>query len=308
MEIGSATVRDGSQGRPISALQFQPQATFEAPSSRSTGHLMSEVGPQLDKLGCDPELQEQYYTTIAMLAQLDPEAAQTFVKSVGLQLDMRMEIESAGGKVEIDFSLQFEEVRMARRQGADSVRKQMDRMDVHIRSLVEQWEIVKGNGPADDPLTLDLNGDGQLSFGARRDFDINGDGRAENVAWVSGGDALVALDRNGNGEIDDGRELFGDQHGADNGFDELAKYDDNGDGAIDASDEVYDELVLLGDFDGDGDSDDRRKLADMGVSRIDLGYRNTKQWLRPDVLLTQAGSFVRDGATHLAGSLVLKYA
>jgi len=273
-------------------------------------HLLPEVGDQLDKLGCDPRLQEQYYATIAMLGQLDPEAAEMFVKSVGVQLNLRIEIESAGGKVKIDLSMQFDEVQAASRRGQQDVRSQMDRMDVEIRALAERWTKVKGNGTADDPLTLDLNGDGQLNLDNRRSFDVNGDGRKEDVAFVSGGDGFLALDRNGNGAIDDGNELFGDQHGADNGFDELAKYDNNGDSVINEKDAVYGDLVVIGDFDGDGDAHDTKSLADAGVEQIDLGYRRTDEWLRTDVVMKQAGSFLRKGAVQpqLAGSLILKYA
>ena len=60
-------------------------------------------------------------------------------------------------------------------------------------------------------------------------LDLDADGRMDSISVPTGDDALLALDRNGNGRIDDGRELFGDQHGAANGFAELARFDDNGD-------------------------------------------------------------------------------
>ncbi len=88
-----------------------------------------------------------------------------------------------------------------------------------------------------DPLVLDLAGNGFSTRGlddAVR-FDLDADGRTDRISAPSGDDALLALDRNNNGRIDDGRELFGDQNGAANGFAELGKYDDNGDGRIDAA-------------------------------------------------------------------------
>jgi hypothetical protein len=117
-----------------------------------------------------------------------------------------------------------------------------------------------------DPLILDLDGNGidvtDIANGAK--FDIDGDGTEDQTAWVSGGDALLALDRNSDGEINDGTELFGDQNGAKDGFAELAKYDDNQDGVIDESDAVFSSLVLLR---ADGSQTD---LASEGIKSISL--------------------------------------
>ncbi|MDD3378298.1 MAG: hypothetical protein PHF08_12700, partial [Candidatus Riflebacteria bacterium] len=67
-----------------------------------------------------------------------------------------------------------------------------------------------------DPLVLDLSGEGiKLSkAGEGAYFDITGDGKKENVAWVRENTAFLTYDRNGNGVIDDGTEFFGDQNGA----------------------------------------------------------------------------------------------
>ena len=117
-----------------------------------------------------------------------------------------------------------------------------------------------------DPLILDLDGNG-IDITHLKDgqlFDIDGDGTLDQTAWIKGADALLALDRNGDGEINDGRELFGDQHGAKDGFAELSKFDDNLDGLIDQQDGVFSSLVLLR---ADGS---QQGLADAGIKSISL--------------------------------------
>ena len=81
-----------------------------------------------------------------------------------------------------------------------------------------------------DPLVLDLDGNGiQLTeAGKGAIFDVTADGKLDNTAWVKGNTALLTYDRNGNGVVDNGSELFGDQNGAADGFEELGKYDTNG--------------------------------------------------------------------------------
>ncbi len=91
-----------------------------------------------------------------------------------------------------------------------------------------------------DPLILDLDGDGIETINLRSGafFDHDGDGFAEQTGWVAPDDGVLALDRNGDGIISDGRELFGDQtiltNGtrAANGFEALAELDTNRDGKM----------------------------------------------------------------------------
>jgi hypothetical protein len=89
-------------------------------------------------------------------------------------------------------------------------------------------------------------------------------GISDKTAWVSGGDAVLALDRNGNGRIDDGRELFGEQNGAADGFAELGRFDQDGNGTIDANDAVFNSLILLH---ADGGM---TRLRDEGITGIRL--------------------------------------
>lgn len=144
------------------------------------------------------------------------------------------------------------------------------RVRVELRAKVQP--------PASDPLIVDLDGDGiyrttGVAGGVR--FDVDADGAAEQTSWIGRGDAFLVWDRNGNGRIDDGRELFGDQHGAADGIAELARHDANGDGVIDASDPVWQHLALWADVNGDGDSTGELvSLADAGFTSIDLRRRD----------------------------------
>ncbi|MFH0824623.1 MAG: calcium-binding protein [Pseudomonadota bacterium] len=104
-----------------------------------------------------------------------------------------------------------------------------------------------------DPLVLDLDGNGfqTIAVNNGRYFDFNSDGCTENTGWVGGQDGLLALDRNGDGQINNGAELFGSEtvlrrgEKATNGFAALAEFDANRDGIIDASDPVFSQLRVI---------------------------------------------------------------
>ena len=157
-----------------------------------------------------------------------------------------------------------------------------------------------------DPLVLDLAGNGFSTRGlddAVR-FDLDADGRTDRISAPSGDDALLALDRNDNGRIDDGRELFGDQNGAANGFAELGKYDDNGDGRIDLQDAVFERLRLLR-FDAEGHQHSQ-SLSQAGVAAIELGARDVKIALGAYDEIAQLGRFqFSDGRSGEAADLLL---
>lgn len=152
-----------------------------------------------------------------------------------------------------------------------------------------------------DPLILDLDGNGIDTTGLRKDalFDLDGDGTKDRSAWVAGKDALLALDRNGNGTIDDGHELFGDQNGAADGFGELAKYDDNNDGRIDRNDAVFSSLILLH---GDGSA---TTLADEGIQSLKLTAITPMDQNIVGGTLAATGEFEReDGSSGTVGDVL----
>lgn len=160
-----------------------------------------------------------------------------------------------------------------------------------------------------DPLVLDLTGEGinltKAGEGAR--FDVNADGRTDQTAWVRGNTAMLVYDKNGNGIIDDGSEMFGDQNGAANGFAELAKHDANSDGRIDRLDPVFKALKLYRDLNGDGKiaSNELATLPEMGIKALNLNFIRAAGKINGNDLVL-SGSFEReDGSTgHLADVLL----
>ncbi|UFP93987.1 hypothetical protein [Gloeobacter morelensis] len=138
------------------------------------------------------------------------------------------------------------------------------------------------------PILIDTKGDGFALTSADNGvlFDLQGRGGIAKNAWTETGsdDAFLVLDRDENGTIDDGRELFGN-HTAQpasvepNGFLALAEFDKpahggNGDGAISAADAVYYRLRLWLDADHDGVSQppELLTLQDKGIARLALEY------------------------------------
>ncbi|ASI67944.1 hypothetical protein BA022_04735 [Diaphorobacter nitroreducens] len=147
---------------------------------------------------------------------------------------------------------------------------------------------------ARDPLAIDLDGDGVETVGIVQGgnpvlFDHDADGTRTGTGWLQGDDAWLVLDRDGNGSIDSGRELFGvdtlisgtagtaSAVYARNGFEALRTLDANGDGVFNAADAAFTQVRLWRDLNQDGVSQagELSTLTSQNITGIGLTPSNT---------------------------------
>ncbi|QPK64518.1 calcium-binding protein [Methylomonas sp. LL1] len=167
-----------------------------------------------------------------------------------------------------------------------------------------------------DPLVFDLNGNGLETTGVNTTnpiyFDHDADGIKTATGWVGADDAFLVLDKNANGKIDNGRELFGDAFVKSNGqlaadgFDALRDLDANLDGKVDATDAQFANLRLWRDLNQDGVSqaDELFTLGSQNIAAINVGSSEHSQILANGNQLADLGSYVKtDGSSGTLGEV-----
>ena len=117
-----------------------------------------------------------------------------------------------------------------------------------------------------DPLVINFGGNVASLKDQRFFFDIDADGKKDEISQLAAGSGYLALDKNNDGIINDGRELFGPQSG--DGFGDLAQYDEDGNGWIDENDSVWNKLKIW--CRNEKGEDELYTLAQKGVGAICL--------------------------------------
>jgi hypothetical protein len=138
----------------------------------------------------------------------------------------------------------------------------MERNEIHVRA---------GDAKLVDPLVVNFGGSAAQLTRTHFEFDLDSDGSDDQVSFVTSGSGLLALDKNGDGAINNGSELFGPNSG--NGFSELAQHDSDGNGWIDEADPIFDRLRI---WTKDANGQDRLfALGEKGVGALYLGNVST---------------------------------
>ena len=176
-----------------------------------------------------------------------------------------------------------------------------------------------------DPIIIDLNKNKITSTKLNNTtyFDHDNNNFKEATSWIDKGDAFLALDKNSNGLIDNGNELFGNhtisntKYGEKeannkdtsiNGYEALKAYDLNGDNVIDSKDEIYDKLLLWKDSNQNAitDKGELIKLKDSGIVSIDLNYKNTNTDEKGNTIKQSSTVTFEDGSTTIANDVWFK--
>ena len=187
-----------------------------------------------------------------------------------------------------------------------------------MKSYVDMQKAQAEQNRRIDPLVFDLGGDGITTVSLEESnafFDLDNNGFAEKTSWVGAKEGLLAYDKNGDGIINGGNELFGDRtlmkDGktlASSGFTALAEYDNNKDGKIDSNDAIYTLLRIWQDSDGDGiaSASELKQLVDLGIVSIGLSYNNTGVTDGANNIQVRTGTFtLADGSSRTLGEYLL---
>ena len=139
-------------------------------------------------------------------------------------------------------------------------------------SITEETVSVRaGDARRVDPLVINFGGRAAELTSMKFVFDLDSDGDAEDISFAAPGSGFLAIDRNGDGKVNNGGELFGPSSG--NGFKELSAYDTDRNSWIDENDAVFNNLfVWTKDSSG---ADTLKTLKEQGVGAIYLGYAST---------------------------------
>ena len=128
-----------------------------------------------------------------------------------------------------------------------------------------------------DPLVINMDGNIPELDSLDFSFDIDMDGKSDQISMLKKGNGFLALDRDDNGAIDDGKELFGTQNG--NGFLDLKRYDSDKNNWIDENDDIFDKLRV---WNKSENEDSLVALGEVGIGAIYLGYAKGKFDMRDD--------------------------
>ena len=176
----------------------------------------------------------------------------------------------------------------------------IDLNNVNITNLTSLF----GAGNRIDPIVLDLGNAGisltPIEQGVQ--FDMDGDGIRDRMAWTAGEDGILAFDLDGSGTIQSGKEIVSPWFAGGNFADSLAALatlDGNRDGRIDAHDADFGNLLVWQDVNHDGvsDPDELYGLADRGITGIALDATPLDGYLDGQMLLAQGTFSKADGGT-----------
>ena len=185
-----------------------------------------------------------------------------------------IESQRAGYGIEYDYHESYQETESTKFSATGQINTadgQTIRFSVNLNMSRQYSEsldirIREGDAKLVDPLVLNFSGNAAELSQTKFSFDLNADGKNEDISLLKSHNAFLALDRNGDGKINNGSELFGALTG--DGFSELSQYDEDNNQFIDSNDAVYNKLQVWNKNESGEDS--LIALADLNIGAIYL--------------------------------------
>ena len=233
--IGMVEAMTGRKIRILSMKDLQPTNAASQEPLQDPKTAGEQAAQQPAGYGVEYERHETHY-----------EAEQTRFQAQGV-------VRTADGR-EISFELQL-----------SMSREHLEQSDISVR-------LGDAARQAKDPLVINFSGSAAQLTAAKFSFDLDANGSTEQISFVAPGSGFLALDKNQDGKINNGSELFGPASG--NGFSELATYDQDGNLWIDENDAVFSQLRVWS-KDAQG-NDQLATLKAAGVGALYLGNAATE--------------------------------
>ncbi|MCD6433542.1 MAG: hypothetical protein J7L21_05815 [Sulfurimonas sp.] len=255
MRVGNYSVAMNAQ---YFNLQMESTQTSVSSSEREFTNDASEV----TKIASDTSLQDDSYN------KLSTELAKSVLKNINAESHKLV-----GDRVEISHTyVEAEALNFQTKAFVEADGKEIElALEINLsRSFIQHTRTSLTPAQLADPLVLSLDG-GMPSLSSKTfAFDIDSDGKSDQISQLGANSVFLALDKNKNGTIDNGSELFGTKSG--NGFGDLSKYDDDNNGWIDENDAIFDKLQI---WQKNDDKSELIALGEVGIGAIFLGNTTT---------------------------------
>ncbi|WP_169763551.1 hypothetical protein [Campylobacter mucosalis] len=144
-------------------------------------------------------------------------------------------------------------------------------IDINLSKSFQEISQIKVEPRFIDPLVITLDGNMPKVLEDRFEFDIDSDGEIDQISRLGANSGFLALDKNGDGKINNGSELFGANSG--DGFADLSRYDDDKNGWIDENDKIFNKLRI---WHKSGDNERLVALGEVGIGAIFLGSTSSE--------------------------------
>jgi len=244
----------------LDAQYFNLQRDFtEAKLSRKTENFESNASLDINKLELNSAQRDSAYN------ELSVELSKVILKNINLEANRPMRDileesytheEHQALNFQVQAYIQSDSKEMAISLNVSLSRRFLQKTDLRLESLQK----------LKDPIVFSFDGRMPSLSTQTFSFDIDSDGKPDQISQLQAGSAFLALDKNSNGIIDNGSELFGTQSG--DGFADLSKYDDDKNGWIDENDAIFDKLQIWQKTDT---KDKLIGLGEVGIGAIFLG-------------------------------------